>query len=69
MYGVDWNAPLSTDGDAETVEIPSITNPLTIPDYLQLQEVVDPTSPNSADYGVDQYLQTVCFVAHKVSHY
>ena len=67
-YGIDWNAPLGTDEDADAVELPTTRNPLTVTDYVQLQQVIDPYS-NSDDHGIDQYLLAVDFVEHKVSLY
>lgn len=65
-YGIDWNAPLSTDDDIEAVEVPATRNPLTLSEFAQLQQTIDPSLPTD-DYGVNQYLMTVDFVLSKVS--
>ena len=59
---------MATDEDADAVELPTTRNPLTVTDYAQLQQVIDPYS-NCDDYGIDQYLLAVEFVEHKVSLY
>lgn len=60
LYGVDWDAPLTSDDDAEAVEVPATINPLTSRDYLELQQSVDPTV-GSDSHGVDHYLNTGFF--------
>jgi hypothetical protein len=64
-HGIDWNAPMSTDNDVEAVEIPATQNPLSLSDFAQLQETIDPFLP-SDDHGICQYLMTVHFVESKV---
>lgn len=66
LYGIDWNAPFSTDDDqAEAIEVPAIHNPLAEGDYLELCEVVNPMA-QSDSYGLDQYRLTVDFVEDRM---
>ena len=67
MYGIDWNAPLTTD-DAEVVEVPETTCPLTQSDFSELCRLIDPASA-SDNYGMDQYLGAVHFTERKISEY
>ena len=55
-FGIEWNAP-----DAEAVELPAMNNPLTLSDYSNLCEQVDPRAP-SETYGLDLYHLAVQFV-------
>lgn len=64
-YGIDWNAPLSADDDVEAVEVPAVPNPLSLSDFVQLQETIDPSVP-SDDHGVTQYLMTIDFIQSKL---
>lgn len=67
LLGIDWNAPMGSDEDADVVEIPATCNPLT-PDFAQLQLLVDPLS-DSDSHEIDQYLTAVTFTQNKVSQY
>lgn len=62
LFGIDWDAPLSTDSsDAEQVHIPDIPNPLSPADYARLQNAVRPMEWSS-DFGSTQYRRTLNFV-------
>lgn len=54
--------------DAEAVKLPMTQNPLTLTDYTELQQTIDPSMP-SDNHGIDQYLLTVEFVESKVLQY
>ena len=53
-FGIEWNAP-----DAEAVELPAMNNPLTLSDYSNLCEQVDPRAP-SETYGLDLAVENTC---------
>ena len=36
-YGIDWDAPLPTGNEAESVSVPDIANPLTEEEFTELQ--------------------------------
>ena len=68
LYGIDWDGPLSSDGDASVVSVPETCSPLRPADYAQLCALVDPQM-NSDDQGIDQYLTAIRFVQSTVRHY
>ena len=68
MYGMDWDAPLISDDDAEAVEVPATLHPLTSQDYAELQQAIDPISESDSQ-GIDHYCNTVHFVENKVATY
>ena len=42
MYGIDWDAPLSTDDDVDSVGVPATPTPLSSTDYAELCQTIDP---------------------------
>ncbi len=68
LYGIDWNAPLGCDDTADAVQVPRTDNPLTPEDYERLCQEVDASS-DFGEYGIDQYLATLCFVQARISQY
>lgn len=68
LYGIDWNAPLDANDEADAVVVPDTTIPLSQSDYLELCQLIDPTS-DCDDHGVGQYLAAVHFTECKVSQY
>ena len=64
LYGIDWDAPLSTDNDADMVEVPEVHNPLSETDYTELCETIDPLSATD-NHGIDHYINAVQFVISK----
>ena len=61
--------PLNTD-DAEVVEVPGTTCPLTQSDFSELCRLIDPASASASDnFGMDQYLGAVHFTERKISQF
>lgn len=68
MYGIDWDGPLSMDGDVESVQIPPIENRLSDDDYSELARAVSPLD-QSDNYGLDIFFTTLTFVkSHAISN-
>ena len=61
MYGIDWNAPFSSDDETvDSVTVPVSECPLSPDEMTQLRVEVDPLA-ETEDYGISQYLVTVDF--------
>ena len=68
MYGIDWNAPFSSDDETvDSVTVPVSECPLSPDEMTQLRVEVDPLA-ETEDYGISQYLVTVDFVQSKIDH-
>ena len=65
MYGIDWDAPLSTDDDVDSVGVPATPTPLSSTDYAELCQTIDPIA-HSESYGVDEYIAAVQFVQRRI---
>ena len=67
MYGIDWNAPFSSNEEAmeDSVVVPVTDCPLSLADLAQLRAVVNPLAETD-NHGIDFYVQTVEFVHSKV---
>lgn len=66
MYGVDWDGPIPVlDECDDIVTVPPTIRPLSINESQELQLAIDPLT-ESADYGVDLFLQCICFVRSKL---
>ena len=63
LYGIDWDAPLSTTGAGipDQVDLQDVPIPLSASDFRLLQLTVDPIRP-SEDYGYSEYIETLQFV-------
>ena len=67
MYGIDWNAPFSSDDETvDSVTVPVSECPLSPDEMTQLRVEVDPLA-ETEDYGISQYLVTVDFVQSKIA--
>ena len=66
MYGIDWDAPLSTESaEPDQINVPDIPNPLSSADYVELQAAVNPMQQLD-DFGVSLYIDTIRFVYSKI---
>ena len=67
-YGIDWDAPLSTEDDLQAVHMNRINNPLTEDDFIQLCELVNPCT-DDGNHGIFHYLTTLSFTENKLARY
>ena len=67
FYGIDWNAPLTTDDDdANAVIVPPTVCPLSQSDFADLCQIVNP-SIDLGDHGISQYLAVVNFTMSRLN--
>ena len=67
-YGVDWDGPVPVDHEAEMdgVHMPTDVDPPISPvDLQELRRTVDPLADSDC-FGIDLYVATAEFVAHKL---
>ena len=60
-YGIDWNGPLTSDEEVQSVTVPDTVIPSITDIYDVLHENVDPLA-YSRDYGIDLYLKALQYV-------
>ena len=60
-FGIDWGGPVSYEGDADHVSVPSSSFALQRDEYERLQQTISPTA-SSPNYGIDHYKSTVAFI-------
>ena len=63
MYGVDWDGPIPIldECDHNIVTVPPTIRPLSANESQELQLAINPLS-ESADHGIDIFLQCICFI-------
>lgn len=66
QFGVDWEGPVSTSTDDNTISVPETCCPLTDADVEELQVVIPPLA-RSTEYGIDLYERTLQFVSSKIN--
>lgn len=74
QFGIDWEGPTPSnewDGSspnetAGSVEVPDTRIPLSNDEYTELSQTVNPLQ-DSEYHGVDLYLNTLAFIAEKIS--
>ena len=59
--GIDWDGPLATDRDENTVVVDPPLQPLSASDFQELCQSINPLEPSS-NYGMDLYLECMSFV-------
>ena len=64
-FGIDWDAPLPTGDEAESVSVPDIVNPLTGEEFTELQATISPSTDDD-NYGVDVYTAVVHFIQSRI---
>ena len=58
FYGVDWNGPIPSEVETESVQVPLVECPY---DYFEQLRLINPFS-HSESYGIDLYLSTLEFL-------
>ena len=66
FFGIDWNGPIPYVNDDDTVRVSEIFRPLQDMDVEELKQTVNPLA-QSANYGVDLYLNTLSFIQTKLN--
>lgn len=61
-YGIDPEAPLSSDDNVNEVSIPNTPCPLREEDWTTLVEAINPLATSSDGWGIDIFIQVLHFV-------
>ena len=61
MYGIDEDAPVPSNSDASTVEVPDCAYQISDIDLASLKLAIDPLQ-QSNEYGIDIYERTLQFL-------
>lgn len=63
--GIDWDGPLATDRDENTVVVDPPLQPLLASDFKELCQSINPLE-QSSNYGMDLYLECMAFVQNRL---
>ena len=65
-YGIDWDGPVVQEvGDNNHVEVPETNCPLSMEQFQELRETVNPLR-QSIYHGVDCYLEVLQFILNRL---